>query len=171
MTIDRWLTVGLIFSGVVGPTLAVFIQFRISQPKQAENPRLKTSTQNENGLFRKYRVVTISILFILYDIYLLVSEVHKTTPITRGSILLISTVVAAISFNLLSLGAIFVLANIAYPLLNLSKEITAIVKGILGITDSHEERVYKLEIANFDRSTREYLTAPPEHPKSRSTDI
>ncbi|MGB8478660.1 MAG: hypothetical protein WCE63_07445 [Acidobacteriaceae bacterium] len=172
MTFEHWLTIGIIFSGIVGPTLAVFIQFRISQPKGAKEPKQpQTSTQGKYGFSPKYLPVAVSTSCILYNIYLLVREFHATTPITRGSIVAISLIVSAILLSIVCLGAILVLAKVAYPLLNLSKETTVIIKGVLGITDNHEERLYKIEVAQFDKPAQEYLATLPEHPKARNTDI
>jgi hypothetical protein len=103
MTIENWLMIAVIISTLIAPTLANLIQSRVSHPKQTpEASQPKNLIQRIGGWFIRlsnspWRVPPFLILF---NIYLLLSEFRRTTPVTRWTVYQISAAVAGIWYGL-----------------------------------------------------------------------
>jgi hypothetical protein len=103
----NWLTITLsastIIATVIAPLLAVFIQFRISQPKSTPDPNQpKNLIQRIGGWLNHFALsgwfVSLPLLGIPLDIWQIHSELAKTTPLTRGSVFGISMLLSSIVF-------------------------------------------------------------------------
>jgi hypothetical protein len=113
MTIENWLMIAVIISTLIAPTLANFIQSRANihpKPKpEAHQP--KNLIQRMGGWFIRFSNSPWMLppLLILFNIYLLLSEFRKTTPVTRWTVYQISADVAAIWY-----GVVLFLLNTAW---------------------------------------------------------
>ena len=107
MTIEQWLTVAMIIAVMItaiatafGPIAAVLVQSRISQPKPTPvESQPKNLSQRSGGRFKRHlKWFGIFELGMLVNFVSLILELSKSTPIDRGSILIIALNVAGLSF-------------------------------------------------------------------------
>jgi hypothetical protein len=111
MTIENWLMIAVIISTLIAPTLALFIQSLISQPKPTpELSQPKNRIQRiGDWLAQSPWLPWVLVIPILLNIYILLKEFHNTTPVTRGVVVLIAVAVAGIAFNFLNINNILAL--------------------------------------------------------------
>ena len=103
MTIENWLTIAVVISTLIAPILGKLVDSRASDhPKptpEANQP--KNLSHRIGGLI--IRVVNspwlIPPFLILLNIYSVLSELRKATPITRWTVYIISTAVAGIWYG------------------------------------------------------------------------
>jgi formate hydrogenlyase subunit 3/multisubunit Na+/H+ antiporter MnhD subunit len=111
MTIDNWLMIALIITSfiaqLIAPTLAELVKSRINQPKPTPDPNQPKNLSQRIGGW----VIQASLspwvlppLAIAIDIWILVLQVRNVGPITRGSVVAMSTAVAGGFFTLLNMS-------------------------------------------------------------------
>lgn len=102
MNIDHWLIIAVIISTLIAPIIGVYAAFRINQPKPSpEANQPKNRSQRIGGwldrLFQSPWILPPSIA--LLDIYLLLVEFIKASPVTRRDVFLILFYVISLSLD------------------------------------------------------------------------
>jgi hypothetical protein len=106
MKIENWLTIAVIISQLIAPWLnGLFSRSRTAQPTPTpELNQPKNRTQRISGWFLNFLQSpwTVPPFLILLNIYLLISEFRRTTPITHWTVYQISAAVAGIWYGIVA---------------------------------------------------------------------
>lgn len=109
MTLDHALMIAVIISTLAAPTIQTLIEFRLARPKASpeENQPNTLIHRIRGGFISVFKslwfIVGWPLVFISVNIFSLIRELDRTTPITRGSVLDISVTVAATFFLLVNM--------------------------------------------------------------------
>jgi hypothetical protein len=111
MTIDNWLMIALIITSfiaqLIAPTLAELVKSRINQPKPTPDPNQPKNLRQRIGGWVDQIALSpwvLPPLAIAVDIWILILQVRNVGPVTRGSVVAMSTAVAGGFFSLLNMS-------------------------------------------------------------------